>query len=80
MAHDVHGVHGDHEQPSDWGWHGEFGKWARVAGWIVMLILLVMCTATMYNHSGPMWLIIIAAGLFVMLLWDIQRRKYSWRK
>src|SRR5207244_10380936 len=22
-----------HERPEDWGWHGEFGRWARVAGW-----------------------------------------------
>lgn len=69
-----------HEKPEDWGWHGEFGRAARVAGWVVLLILLVMMTATMYNHSGPMWLIIFAAALFVILIWDMQRRRHSWKK
>ncbi len=74
-------AHSDqHEKPSDWGWHGEFGRSARVAGWVVLLILLVMMTATMYNHSGSMWLIISAATLLVILLWDVQRRKHSWKK
>jgi hypothetical protein len=68
------------EHPSDWGWHGEWGRTARAGGWIVLLILLVMLTATHYNHSGSFWLILSAAALFVVLVWDRYRRKFSWRK
>ena len=40
------------EHPSDWGWHGEWGRWARVAGWVCVIILLLMITATHYNGAG----------------------------
>jgi hypothetical protein len=26
-------IDGFNEHPSDWGWHGEWGRTARVAGW-----------------------------------------------
>lgn len=67
------------ERPSDWGWHGEWGRTARVAGWIVAVILLLMITATHYNFSGAAWLIAIAAGLVTALTWDTHRRWDSWR-
>jgi hypothetical protein len=68
------------EHPTDWGWHGEWGRAARVAGWVVLVLLVVMTTATHYNNSGGGWLILMAATLFVVLLWDIQRRKNLYRK
>ena len=68
------------EHPSDWGWHGEWGRAARVAGWVIAVILVVMSTATHYNHSGTFWLLAFAAGLVVTLIWDIQRRKNAWRQ
>jgi hypothetical protein len=69
-----------HEHPEDWGWHGEWGRAGRVAGWVVAAILVVMVTATHYNHSGSFWLLAFAVGLIVTLIWDIQRRKNAWRK
>ena len=68
------------EHPTDWGWHGEWGKAARRAGWTVLVILVLMITATHYNDSGAFWLITFAATLFIILLWDIQRRKHQYRK
>jgi Protein of unknown function (DUF2631) len=68
------------EHPSDWGWHGEWGKSARVAGWVVVVILLLMMTTTHYNGSGLFWLGLFAAGIVLALLWDMQRRRTSWRK
>jgi hypothetical protein len=68
------------EHPTDWGWHGEWGRAARVGGWLVAIVLLLMITATHYNHSGSGWLIAFTAGLIVTLVWDVQRRKHSWRK
>jgi hypothetical protein len=79
LPDDYKANHAD-EHPTDWGWHGEWGRAARVGGWVVAIILLLMITATHYNHSGSGWLIIFAAGLILTLVWDVQRRKHSWRK
>lgn len=68
------------EHPTDWGWHGEWGRAARITGWIVVLVLLVMITATHYNAQGTLFLGLSAGLLVVVLLWDRQRRKTSWRK
>ena len=68
------------EHPSQWGWHGEWGRAARIAGWVVVLILLVMISSTHYNGTGTLSLIVIAALLVIALLWDINRRRTSWRK
>jgi hypothetical protein len=68
------------EHPSDWGWHGQWGRTARVAGWVVVVILLVMITATHYNGTGTLSLIAVAALLVIALLWDIHRRRTSWRQ
>jgi hypothetical protein len=71
--------HHPQEHPSDWGWHGEWGGVARIAGWIVAAILLVLITCTHYNDSGTVWLIVVAGGIVAALLIDIQRRKRAWR-
>ena len=68
------------EHPTDWGWHGEWGRAARVAGWIVAAILLLMITATHYNDQGTLWLSIFAGGIIVGLIADRQRRKNAWRR
>jgi hypothetical protein len=68
------------EHPSMWGWHGTWGRTARVAGWVVAAILLVMITTTHYNESGTAWLIGLTVGLIVILLWDVQRRRNAWRR
>ena len=68
------------EHPEDWGWHGEWGGTARIGGWIVAAILLVMITTTHYNGQGTLWLSIIAGAIIVIQLWDRHRRKNSWRQ
>jgi hypothetical protein len=68
------------EHTTDWGWHGEWGRAARVGGWLVIIVLLVMMTATHYNWSGQGWLAIFAGLMLVMLIWDHHRRKTLWRK
>jgi hypothetical protein len=45
----------------------------------VVVILVLMSTATHYNGTGTLSLIAVAAGLVVALLWDINRRRTSWR-
>lgn len=68
------------EHPSDWGWHGSMGGIGRKAGWAVAIALLLMLTTTHYNGAGAVALIASAAGLVATLLWDINRRRTSWRK
>ncbi|SHG74706.1 Protein of unknown function [Jatrophihabitans endophyticus] len=72
--------HPPDEHPEDWGWHGEWGRGARIGGWVSIVILLLMMTSTHYNLQGALFLGISAGILFVMLLVDRQRRKHSWRQ
>jgi hypothetical protein len=51
-----------------------------VAGWVCVIILLLMITATHYNGAGAVGLITTAALLVIALVWDIQRRRTAWRK
>ncbi len=68
------------EHPTDWGWHGEWGRAARVGGWLVAIVLVLMTTATHYNGMGTLWLLLSAGGIVLMLIWDIQRRRNAWRQ
>jgi hypothetical protein len=68
------------EHPSDWGWHGEWGRAARISGWVVAIILLLMITATHYNEQGTLFLSLTAGAIVLALLWDRHQRKNSWRR
>ena len=72
--------HHPQEHPSDWGWHAEFGRAARLAGWVVAVSLLLMLTTTHYNGAGAVALIASTAALIISLVWDINRRRNSWRR
>jgi hypothetical protein len=68
-----------HERPEDWGWHGETGKTGRIAGWVMIVLLLVL---TFGNHRGQvenLFLIGSALVILIMLIWDGRRRKNAWR-
>jgi Protein of unknown function (DUF2631) len=68
------------EHPSDWGWHGDWGRTGRVGAWVAVIVLLLMTTTTHYNGSGAAWLIFFAACIIVYQIWDIRRRKNAWRQ
>jgi hypothetical protein len=68
------------EHPSDWGWHGEWGRVGRIGAWVAAVILLLMITATHYNASGTAWLVFFAACIVGYQIWDIRRRRNSWRR
>jgi uncharacterized protein DUF2631 len=74
---------GDHpieeERPEDWGWHARMRIAPQVAGWLSALAMLAY---TWGNHEGRMedvWLIGIAVGLAVLLVWDLRRKRTAWR-
>lgn len=69
-----------HERPEDWGWHADLGKPARLAGWLSVIALLLMITATQYNLAGTAALLLTAALLAGGLLIDARRRHSSWRR
>ena len=68
------------ERPGHWGWHGEWGRTARIAGLVVAVILCLMLTATHYNLSGAGWLLLFAFFLVVGVAWDMYRHRHSWRR
>ncbi|MGY1719359.1 MULTISPECIES: DUF2631 domain-containing protein [unclassified Blastococcus] len=70
----------EHEQPEDWGWHGETGKWGQIGGWIATAVILLYLVG---NHEGrveDLWLIGLAAVMATVLIWDIRRKKTAWRR
>jgi len=73
-------AHHPQEHPTDWGWHGEWGRVGRRGAWGATIVLLLMITTTHYNASGAAWLILVVAGLIGYQLWDIQRRRNAWRR
>jgi hypothetical protein len=78
--HDSAASHPRHEQPSDWGWNGEFGPWASRAGWAVVVIIgLLFLGVTHYNGAGFLAQLLVMAGLVAALLWDRNRKRTSWR-
>lgn len=72
-------THRQHERPADWGWHGAFGKWARIGGWVSVVVLLLQNVTTYYNTSQSPWIYGTAALLVLLLVRDRYRRKNAWR-
>jgi hypothetical protein len=68
-----------HERPEDWGWHGSWGKWARIGGWTSVIILLLLNVTTYYNTSHAPWLYGTVAVLVLLLVRDRYRRRNAWR-
>ena len=71
---------GRRERPEDWGWHGEFGRWARIAGWLSVIVLCLFNVTTYYNTAQAPWLYGTVAILVFILLRDQVRRRNAWRE
>ena len=69
-----------HERPEDWGWHGAFGKWARIGGWASVIFLVLNNVTTFYNTAHAPWLYGTTAVLVLILVRDHFRRKNAWRQ
>jgi hypothetical protein len=72
-------AHSEHEKPEDWGWHHEFVRARQVMGWFSVLVLALYLTATHYNRTGTVALILAILLLAGGLIYDRQRRKTQWR-
>lgn len=68
------------DRPSDWGWHGDWGRVGRIGAWSAIVTLLLMTTATHYNLAGTAWLVSTAGLLIGYEIWDIRRRRNAWRQ
>ncbi len=86
-AHGAGAAHGEaatgqsrrQEQPGDWGWHGSWGKSARIGGWVCVVILGLMNVTTYYNTAQAPWLYGTAGILALILIRDRYTRKNAWR-
>ncbi len=67
------------DDPALWGWHHTFAKGARIGGWIVAIVLLVMCIGNHEGHVEDLWLAVIALILVTILIHDMVRRRKAWR-
>ena len=74
LTHDA----GD-DDPSLWGWHHTFGKGARAGGWIVAVILLLMCIGNHEGHVEDLWMFVVAGIMIAALIYDMVRRRKAWR-
>ncbi|GGM39147.1 hypothetical protein GCM10012275_07580 [Longimycelium tulufanense] len=69
------------EEPSaEWGWHGTFPRGIQIAGWLTALVMLAMLIGNHEGRTEDLYLVLIAVTMAGMLVWDIVRRRTSWRR
>ncbi|MHC1560375.1 DUF2631 domain-containing protein [Actinomycetospora sp. C-140] len=76
----VNGVSSDDEPSVEWGWHGHYPKVARLAGFVVAAVLLIMLWGNHVGKQEDIWLIALAIGFFALSLGAIIRSRTSWRR
>lgn len=68
------------EPSAEWGWHGSFPKATQAIGWALAVMLLALQIGPHHSNTENYWLIGTAATIVAMLLWDLRRRRTSWRR
>src|SRR3712207_4152283 len=69
----------EHERTEDWGWHGETGRWGRIAAVIATLFMLAYLFG---NHGGrieELWVVACAGLMMLARLAGCRRRRSAWR-
>ncbi|SES31857.1 Protein of unknown function [Lentzea xinjiangensis] len=70
-----------HEEPShEWGWHGTLPKGTRIAGWLSAIFCFLMLIGNHHGQTENIWLIASGVTIIALLLWDMARRRTSWRR
>jgi hypothetical protein len=67
------------EPSADWGWHQHFPRMRQVAGWITVIVLLLMNIGNHQGHVEDLWLIGIAVVIAGALVHDLVKRRTPWR-
>ncbi|MGH3821932.1 MAG: DUF2631 domain-containing protein [Pseudonocardiaceae bacterium] len=68
-GHSTHSEHDPDREPSaDWGWHGEFPRAGRIAGWLTALALFAMLIGNHLGRVEDAYLIALGTILVMMLL------------
>jgi hypothetical protein len=68
------------EPSAQWGWHGGFPRGSVIAGWVSVVILLLL---TIGNHEGStedIWLVGAAVLIAFGLILHAIRRRHAWRR
>lgn len=68
------------EPSAEWGWHGNFPRAGRIAGWITVMILLTMLIGHHEGQIENLWLVGIAAVLAYYLIRNGRRARRAWRR
>lgn len=76
----VNGVSSDEEPSVEWGWHGHYPKVARLAGFVVAAVCLIMLWSNYYNGQDQVWLVAIAVVFFALSLGSVIRARTAWRR
>jgi hypothetical protein len=76
----VNGVSSDDEPSVAWGWHGHYPKVARLSGFLVAAIMLIMLWGNHEGRQEEIWLVGLAVGFFALSLGAIIRSRTSWRR
>jgi hypothetical protein len=78
-----HGEHDPDREPSaDWGWHGEFPRAGKIAGWLTAFALFAMLIGNHLGHTEDAYLIGLGTLLVMMLIAShlkTYREKRRWR-
>lgn len=76
----VNGVSSDDEPSVEWGWHAHYPKVARLAGFVVAAVLLIMLWGNHEGRQEDIWLVVLAIAFFGLSLGSIIRNRTSWRR
>ena len=77
---EVNAVDPADEPSAEWGWHGGFPRASRAAGWFSVFALLIILITLSPQWIATSWLVVLIVGMVGGLLYDIRRRKLSWRR
>jgi Protein of unknown function (DUF2631) len=71
------------EEPSaEWGWHGGFPRGSVIAGWVVVVILILFnfTNNNLTNNTANVWLTCLAVGMAIGLIMHSIRQRNAWRR
>ena len=71
------------DEPSvEWGWHGSFPRGSVIAGWVVVVILILFnfTNNNLTNNTANVWLTCLAVAMAIGLIMHSIRQRNAWRR